>query len=126
MQVVAVSPSIFTLNQTGTGAAAALDAITFSGAPFNAKRATGEPNIIALFGTGLGTDATDTDGDVSASVVIKIDDVPATVLYAGRSPGYVGLNQYNVLLPTNINSGTHAVVVARNGAVSNLSTIAIK
>ncbi len=126
MQVVAVAPSIFTLSQDGKGAAAALDAITFAGAPFNAKRGTGEPNIIALFGTGLGTDVTDADGDVSASVVIKIDDAPATVLYAGRSPGYVGLNQYNALLPANINSGTHSVVVSRNGISSNLSTIAIK
>jgi uncharacterized protein (TIGR03437 family) len=124
--IAAAAPSIFTTNQTGTGAAAALDAFTFTGPPFAATRANGEPNIIAIFGTGLGADATDVDGNVSASVQVKVDGNPAVVQYAGRAPGFVGLNQLNIVLPAGIAPGTHTVVVARNGATSNAVTIAIR
>jgi uncharacterized protein (TIGR03437 family) len=120
------APSIFTTNQQGTGAAAALDAITFTGAPFNAMQANGQPNIIALFTTGLGADVTDADGNVNTSVEARIDGQVVTVQYAGRAPGFVGLNQINVHLPTGIASGTHTLTLSRNGALSNAVTIAIK
>ena len=94
MQVNTVATNVFTLNQSGTGPAAALDAITFTGAPFSATRANGQPNIIALYATGLGADVTDVDGDASASTQATIAGNPMTVLYAGRAPGYVGLNQF--------------------------------
>ncbi len=117
---------IFTLTQNGTGVAAALDVITFAPAPFNAKRPNGDPNIIALFGTGLGNDATDIDGDVSSSVKITLDGQAATILYAGRAPGYVGLNQINVVLTSNLSPGPHALTISRNGIAGNPTTIEIK
>jgi uncharacterized protein (TIGR03437 family) len=120
------APSIFTTNQQGTGAAAALDAITFTGAPFNALQANGQQNIIALFTTGLGADVTDADGNANASVEARIDGQVVTVQYAGRAPGFVGLNQINVHLPTGIASGTHTLTLSRNGALSNAVTIAVK
>lgn len=120
------APSIFTMNQQGTGAAAALDAITFTGAPFNAMQANGQPNIIALFTTGLGADVTDADGNVNTSVEARIDGQVVTVQYAGRAPGFVGLNQINVQLPAGIASGTHTLTLSRNGALSNTVTIAIR
>jgi uncharacterized protein (TIGR03437 family) len=126
MQVTDVAPTIFTLTQNGTGAAAALDAITFAPAPFNAKRPNGDPNIIAFYGTGLGADATDIDGNVNGSMQATIDGNPATVLYAGRAPGYVGLNQLNVVLTTNLAPGNHVLSVARNGVMANATTIEIK
>ncbi|HQR32633.1 MAG TPA: hypothetical protein PLK30_07850 [Blastocatellia bacterium] len=118
--------SIFTTDASGTGAAAALDAFTFAGAPFNATRTNGQPNVIAVFCTGLGEDATDLDGDVAASVLATIDDQPVTVSYAGRAPGFTGLNQLNIVFPAGINSGTHKLSIARNGVVSNSVSIAIK
>ena len=127
MLISEVAPALFTLNQTGSGAAAALDAFTFTGAPFAATRADGQPNIISFFGTGLGADATGEDGiDVSSSVEVTIDGNPATTVFAGSAPGYAGLNQFNVVLPVGISSGNHTVVVSRNGVKSNLVTIAIR
>ena len=126
LQITSAAPSLFTLNQSGAGPAAALDGFTFTLEPFAATRATGEPNIIAFFGTGLGPDATDVDGDVSASVQVRIDGNPAVVSYAGRAPGFIGLNQLNVVLPAGITSGVHTVAVTRNGMVSNTVTIAIR
>jgi uncharacterized protein (TIGR03437 family) len=128
MQIMSAAPSLFTLNQQGSGPAAALDAFTFTGPPFVATQTNGEPNIIAFYGTGLGADATDLDAgvNVSASVEARIDDHPVTVLYAGSAPGFVGLNQFNVVLPTGISPGTHTLIVSRNGVKSNLVTIAIR
>ncbi len=123
--VATAAPSLFTVNQTGIGAAAALDAITLSGPPFAATRSGGEPNIIAFYATGLGADATDVDANVGASVHVTIDGNPATVSYAGRAPGYAGLNQLNVVLHPGITPGIHTVIVTRNGYASNRVTIEI-
>ena len=128
MTITSVAPALFTVNQSGSGAAAAMDAITFTDGPFAATQSNGQPNIIALFGTGLGADATDLDAsvNVSSSVEMTIDGNPVTTLFAGSAPGYTGLNQFNVVLPAGISSGNHTVVVSRNGVKSNLVTIAIR
>ena len=118
--------SLFTLDQSGTGPAAALDGFNFTGPPYAARRDNGDPNVIAFFGTGLGADATDVDGNMNASVQATIDGNPVTTLYAGRAPGLTGLNQWNLVLPAGITSGTHTVVVSRNGVPSNSVTIAIR
>jgi uncharacterized protein (TIGR03437 family) len=125
IQILPSAPALFTFTEDGKGPAAAIDALTNKLAPFNAKRASGEPNIVAFFGTGLGADATDVDGNVSANVQVTIDGSPVTVQYAGRAPGFTGLNQLNVVLPANISPGTHNVQVTRNGTASNIVTIAI-
>jgi uncharacterized protein (TIGR03437 family) len=119
------SPGFFTFNATGQGAAAAQDAFTFALPPFNAKRANGEPNVLAFYATGLGADVTDMEGNAADSVKFGLGETPLTVLYAGRAPGLVGVNQLNVVLPANITSGTHNVVMHRNGVNSNLVTVAI-
>jgi uncharacterized protein (TIGR03437 family) len=125
-QIAPVVPAIFTFNQSGTGSAAAVDAFTFTIEPFNARQANGQPNIIAVFGTGLGADATDVDANVNSSVQATIDGNPVTVNYAGRAPGFTGLNQFNVAFPANITSGTHRLVISRNGIASREVTIAVR
>jgi uncharacterized protein (TIGR03437 family) len=124
--VAAGAPSIFTLDASGAGAAAALDAFTFAAGPFNATRANGQPNVIAVFGTGLGEDATDAEANVNGSVLASIDGQLVTVTYAGRVPGLVGLNQFNIVFPAGITSGNHRLAVSRNGATSNTVSIAIR
>lgn len=126
---VQIAPALvgqFTQSQNGSGASTALDAINFTGTPFNPKQANGEPNFIALFVTGLGADGTDIDGNLNANVQVTLNGNPVTVQYAGRAPGFVGLNQINFQLPANIAAGTYNVVVSRNGFPSNTTTIAIR
>ncbi|MFN7928577.1 MAG: hypothetical protein U0Y68_11630 [Blastocatellia bacterium] len=126
---VQVAPALmgtFTISQDGQGAAAALDAITFAAAPFNAKQANGQPNIVAAFVTGVGADVTDADGDVSSEVQATLNGQPVTVLYAGRAPGFVGLNQINFQLPADVSTGTYTLTLARSGFASNAATITIK
>lgn len=119
-------PAVFTLNQSGNGAAVAIDGINFTNAPFAAKQTNGQPNIIAVFGSSLGADATDADGNVNGSVQVTFDGIATTAGYAGRAPGFTGLNQFNINLPANITSGNHTLVISRNGIQSNPTTIAIK
>ncbi len=125
-QIAPAVPGIFTLNATGTGAATALDAIRGNREPFDAKQPNGQPTIIALFGTGFGADATDMDGNVNVSVQATIDGAPVTVGYAGRAPGFTGLNQINVMFPASITAGTHTLVISRNGIPSRPVTIAVR
>ncbi len=71
------------MNLSGGGPATAVDAFTYAAAPFNATQANGQPNIIAVFGTGLGADVTDVDGNANTSAQVLIDGNPVTTLYAG-------------------------------------------
>ncbi len=125
-QIAPVVPAVFTINQTGTGAAAAVDAFTGAPGPFNARQANGEPNAIAVFGTGLGVDATDVDGDVKASTQVMIDNTQVVVTYAGQAPGFTGLNQLNVVFPADITPGTHTLVVSRNNIPGSPVTIEVR
>jgi len=125
-QIAPAVPAVFTTNQSGTGAAAAVDAFTGAAAPFNATQSNGQPNIISVYGTGLGADATDVDGDVKTSVQVTIDGAATTVNYAGRAPGFTGLNQLNITFPAGITSGSHTLVVSRNGIPGRPVTIAVR
>jgi uncharacterized protein (TIGR03437 family) len=59
-------------------------------------------------------------------VTVSFDGIPGTVTYAGRAPGFTGLNQFNVQFPAGIASGTRTMVIARNGIASAPVTVAIK
>ena len=126
LAVRATAPSLFAANATGSGAAAALDAFKYTLGPFDAKQANGEPNILAVFGTGLGGDATDVSANVAATVTTRLNGVIVPTLYAGTTPGLVGLNQYNVQLPANLAAGTYPLTVTRGGVTSNSVTITIR
>jgi len=126
IQILAAAPALFTFSQDGRGPAAALDGFTFTLPPFNATRSNGQPNIVTFFGSGLGADATDVDGNVAATVQATIDGNPVVVQYAGRAPGFTGLNQFNLVLPVGISSGAHNAQIARNGVASNVVMIAIQ
>ncbi|MBI1763436.1 MAG: hypothetical protein HYR56_18580 [Acidobacteria bacterium] len=124
--IAATAPALFALTANGAGPAAAIDALTGAAAPFNATQANGQPNILAVFGTGLGADATDLDGNVNAGVTATIGGRAATVLYAGRGPGITGVNQFNLTLPAGLAAGTHTLVITRGGVASNSVTLAIR
>ena len=125
-QVAPVIPALFTANASGSGPMAAVDAFTGEPAPFNARQANGQPNFVSVFGTGLGADGTDTDGNLSSSVQATIDGTPVTIDYAGRAGGFTGLNQLNIVFPPDLTPGTHSLLVFRNGFQSNLVTFTVR
>ena len=82
--------------------------------------------VVLLFAVGLGpTDPAVAAGRVPTAIAritnsftLRIGDVPATVAYAGVSPGSAGLYQFNVTVPDSLPNGDATVVVDVNGARS--------
>lgn len=78
-------------------------------------------SVVALFGTGLGqTKPTSRDGlkrtgllTAKAEVKVEINGLPALVVFAGATPGLVGLDQINVQVPA---TSTGPVSVTAAGA----------
>ena len=96
-------PSVFTKNGAGAGPAAAYR--------------TG--NYLILYLTGLGA-TTQRDGldwaNITPTVTVSGQD--CAVSYAGRAPGYPGLDQINCLLPPGVTDPA-PVIVTSNGRASN-------
>jgi uncharacterized protein (TIGR03437 family) len=115
VMVAAAVPSIFSLDGTGSGAAAAIDALTgivpAPSAPFSAGQ------FVALFLTGLGA---------NPQADVTVGAVKMNVLYAGRSPGFQGLDQINFQLPAGLSGSQLPVVVSAGGRTSNTVTIPVQ
>ena len=96
---------------SGTGAAAALHALT--GQPVTSGNPAAAGEYISLFVTGLGV--TYQSGGVSYAsapvfVVMAGGTVPAS--FAGSAPGFVGLYQVNFQVPSAAQHGPNTLVVA--------------
>ncbi len=125
------APGIFTVNQQGTGLAAALheDGVT----PL-AELSPAQPGeVIVFFGTGLGAVTPPlATGEASAGnqtvsvAMVTIDGIPAEVLFSGAAPGFVGLNQINLRIPVNTRTASNIpVVLTIGGMQSNSVTIPV-
>jgi len=118
-------PAIFTQTGTGSGTASAIQAL--SGVVITTQSKARAGDAVSLYLTGLG--ATETrDGLQWAKLPPKLflGNVEAQVLYAGRAPGYAGLDQINFVVPANAPSGdTTPLRVESNGRVSNAVTLPI-
>ena len=136
VSVVAATPALFTLNQSGSGQGAILNQ-DFSGNGPNNPAARG--SIIILYATGEGvlTPAVPTGSVTSLSapfpkpisaVTAMIGGVQAQIMYAGEAPGFTsGLLQVNAVVPTTIGTGNQPVVLTIGGIVgSSAVTAAIK
>jgi uncharacterized protein (TIGR03437 family) len=137
--IVRSAPGIFSARATGQGTAAAQT--TFDGAVFtNTFRADGSeneisagtrerPNILVLYVTGIRNTpaANPTDGNgVAEAITLRIQGVPATVLFAGPTPGFEGLDQINAIIPPEL-SGLQSVNIRirANNRDSNIVTMRI-
>ncbi len=153
IQVSNVALSLFTANASGTGVPAGLalrvrangqqvleplarfDAGTRQFVPAPIVRRAGEQLFLILFGTGLQL-AGNTDGNaangVAENVQVTIGGVSAPVIFAGKAPGFAGLEQLNVRIPDNApaNPATQVVVKAKdrlnNLKQANAVTIALQ
>jgi uncharacterized protein (TIGR03437 family) len=125
--VEAAMPAVFTLDGSGTGLAAAINASN--------NRVVGTDNplhpgdYVELYATGLG--ATTNRGGLDyanqqPTVTIGGQDCPIT--YAGRAPGYVGLDQINCIVPAVPISplGAPLVIVTSGIRSSNAATLALQ
>lgn len=108
----AAAPAIFTLNGGGTGAAAALDAQSFT--LITAETPIANGRFVALYVTGI--------GDVEVEVLLASQT--QEVLFAGPAPGFPGLQQVNFQVDSD--SGEQTLTVKANGRTSNVATLAIE
>jgi len=129
--VVATSPGIYTLNQSGTGPGAILnqDLLTVPTPSTPAPKGS----AVSVYMTGEGLTIGNADGVIAtslkspvANVTATVGGVPAQVLYAGTSPGIVnGVMQVNVLIPAGAPSGNAVPIVITVGAASTQSGVTL-
>lgn len=85
-------------------------------------------DFVSLFLTGLG--GTEDRGDslhwAVRQPVVTIEGVPCPVSYAGRAPGYVGLDQINCQVPGGLSSNPSARVVVQVGNRTTTSTLPLR
>ena len=119
-------PAIFTVSQTGSGPAAALHAV--EGGVVSEANPARIGEYVSVFLTGLG--ATEASGAVQVAKIkpeATVDGIAATVAWAGRAPGFVGLDQVNIVIPSGVHTGTSVPLIIKSGKrASNTTTLAIK
>jgi uncharacterized protein (TIGR03437 family) len=148
---IQIAPQIFTTNQQGSGQGAALIAGTStivapSGA-FPGSRPAAKGEYISIYTTGLGA-VTNQPGDGAPATGLSptaaepaaligcagasgsIGLCSAPVQFSGLAPGFVGLYQVNVQIPSNALSGNQVPLqlslTGAAGRPSNIVTIAIQ
>jgi uncharacterized protein (TIGR03437 family) len=134
-----VAPTLFSMNGTGSGVAAALAVAVQAGNPqmqspvpvFQCGGAgcvavpidvgVDRPVFVSFYGTGIRNRSS------QGNVTVTIGSVTAPVQYAGPAPGFEGLDQVNVGLPLTLRgSGQVNVVLTADGQSSNAVTIQIQ
>jgi len=128
------APAIFTTNAQGTGAGAILDSNYNLISSLNP--ATAGTTVILIYCTGLGpvtnqpatgSPALSNPLSQSTTPTVMIGGVPADVLFSGLAPGYVGLYQVNVQVPSGISSGSAVpLTISVGGETSNQVTINVQ
>lgn len=118
------APSIFSLNQTGAGQAAAVN-VDGTYALNDAAHPIRAGNYVELFLTGEGqTSPAGVDGKLATfplpqpllPVSVTVGGMPATFNYAGGVSGIVaGLMQLNVLIPPDVQPGGYVPVIVKVG-----------
>jgi uncharacterized protein (TIGR03437 family) len=120
-------PTLFTQNASGSGPASALNAsqnntlVTDS----NPLRAG---DYVSLYLTGLGT-ITSRDGLdwANQQPTVTLGGKPCPVSYAGRAPGFTGLDQINCVVPAGLGASSPAQVWVTSGQrASNIATLAVQ
>ncbi len=141
--IAVARPGIFALNAAGTGQGAVLlansDVIAapVGSIPGRAARPANRGEFLSIFCTGLGAvtnppasgaaAAGDPLSETMAAPSVTIDGVPATVIFSGLAPGFVGLYQVNVQIPSGVEPGPEVpLVLFQNGVPSNTVTVAVQ
>jgi uncharacterized protein (TIGR03437 family) len=136
--VAAAQPGVFTQNQSGSGPGAILGQKPGGVAALNtASNPASAGDALLIFCTGLGAVTPPVTAGAAASstklsntdnpVTVTVGGKDAQVLFAGLAPGYVGLYQVNVIVPSGIAAAADVpVVLTEAGATSAPVTVAVK
>lgn len=132
VQVADSAPAIFTVNSSGTGAAAILNEDATLNAPNNPAARN---SVVVIYATGEGQTAPPgVDGQVTGAALkrpalpvrVTIGGQQAEVLYAGSAPGLVsGVLQVNARVPAGVAAGSAAPVVVTVGGAGSQSGVTL-
>ncbi len=144
-QMVASQPGIFTLNSEGTGQAVLVNLADYTIAAPTGTTPTSHPiprgQSAFFYVTGLGAmtpsvaDGTGTCPaatglcNANAMPAVFVGGVQASLVFAGQAPGYPGVAQINLTIPSSVTPGNSVslVVKSADGTVtSNAGTIAVQ
>ncbi len=119
-------PAVFTLDQTGTGAAAAVNAT--NGRVVSASNPVHAGEFLELYLTGLGMTQPSARLDYAAlQPTVSVGGMSCPVTFAGAAPTFVGLDQINCRVPDGLGAQSTATVTVRTGnRVSPPVTIAVQ
>ena len=136
--VAGAQPAVFTQNQSGSGAGA-IEVVKSDGSQFlntpSTPAVAGDALVIYCAGLGAvsppvpdGTPAPSTPLSKTVNpVTVTIGGRQAEVLYAGLAPGYAGLYQVNVVVPSGISPAANVpVFLSVAGQVSPPVTVALQ
>jgi uncharacterized protein (TIGR03437 family) len=121
--VLAAQPGIINYSSGGNTYGAILHA-DYSLATTTSPATAGE--TVLIYGTALGAvstaqvDGTAANGESTIALPsVTIGGAGAMVTFSGLAPGFVGLNQVNVVVPSGLANGNQAVVMNVDGVASN-------
>jgi uncharacterized protein (TIGR03437 family) len=135
-QIQNTAIAVFSLDASGSGPGAILNAVTYQPAPFlvetPANFGSDKRTRLAVYATGVryaGNPAHDPSiTDVSSNLSAQATDANGntyglTVEYAGPAPGFFGLDQVNVVLPPELDGGgAVSIAITAEQVTSNLVT----
>lgn len=120
------APGLFAADSSGSGPGAILNGVTFTKEPFEVEtieiEGEDQRTRLAVFATGLRL--------AESAEALLTDDLGRTfrleVEYAARAPGFVGLDQVNLVLPAELDgANTCTLAVISDERVSNSVTFSI-
>jgi chitinase len=124
-------PGVFTVD--------GVNAVAVHGAnqrPVTAANPASAGEIIVLYATGLGPVKNQPrTGSPASSTVLSSTMLPvavtigghaAQVMFSGLTPGYAGLYQVNLTVPSNVESGVQSLIVTAGGVAGSIVKIAVQ
>jgi uncharacterized protein (TIGR03437 family) len=118
-------PSLYAADGSGAGLVFAHDAT--SNATIDANNPARSGQTIALYGTGLSETTSSNGNDVArAKIVVTVGGVAAKMNFAGRAPGYPGIDLIEIQIPAGVKAGQANVLVYASNRMSNLVEIPVR
>lgn len=136
VQIAMEAPAVFTVG-SGAGQAIAINLDASLASPPNAipgypARAASPGDIVLLYANGLGpvtpavsngVNSMDKLRNAVTTPTVLIGGQPATVLFAGLTPQYPGVNQINVIVPQNVTLGNGVTVQIQSGGITSTDKV---
>ena len=125
------SPGLFLTDAAGDPAV-----VHMNGQPVSVASPAAGGEIVEIFATGLGPVSNAPADDAGAPTnplamdqitpLVTIGGVNAKVLFAGLAPGFAGLNQIDVVVPTGLPSGPNALTIAVGALFANTAVVELQ